>query len=239
MRNAPIERHHLGEIDSTQAEAKRRIDAGDFAPYWITADQQNAGRGRNGHEWVSRSGNYFASLVLPWSEGPVAASHMSFVTALALFNAFEKLGVKDLALKWPNDVLVKGQKIAGILLEHINNHLIIGVGVNIANAPAHEHLAKRALPPIALNSLVETDVNGFHTHFETEILASMNQYLQYGFEPIRNGVSSRLWARADMVYEDGNSSAIVRVFGIDDNGALIIEGDNGRKTVMAGDIFPT
>ena len=239
MLSAPIERHDLGEIDSTQMEAKRRIDAGSFAPYWITAKQQNAGRGRHGREWVSQSGNYFASLVLPWNDGAPAASQMSFVTALALFNTLEKLGAKDLALKWPNDVLLGGQKVAGILLEHVQQHLIIGVGVNIAHAPEPQSLTeKRALPPIALKHISDIDGNGFHTRFEAELLASYHQYQQFGFEPIRLGVSSRLWARADMVYEDGNSSAIVRVLGIDDSGALIIEGDNGRKTVMAGDIFP-
>ena len=239
MLNAPIERRQFTQIDSTQMEAKRRIDAGDFVPFWITAAEQSAGRGRNGREWVSHSGNYFASLVIPWSDGVISASQMSFVTALGLFNTLENLGAQDLALKWPNDVLIGGHKVAGILLEHVKHHLIIGVGVNIAVTPSHENLAARALPPIALGQIADIDIDGFHTEFENELLTCINQYQQFGFDLVRNAVSSRLWARADMVYEDGNSSAIVRVLGIDHNGALIIEGDNGRKTVMAGDIFPT
>ena len=228
----------MGNIDSTQREAKRRIETGAIAPYWISAEQQSAGRGRQGRQWQSDKGNYFASLILPWSSGAIAASQMSFVTALALFNTFESLGVKNLALKWPNDVLVDGHKIAGILLENISNHLIIGVGVNISHAPIIDKLESRALPPVALTRFSDINLEQFHERFERVLLSEFQKYQKFGFEQVRNGVSSRLWARADMVYEKGNSSAIVRVLGIDDSGALIIEGDNGRETVMAGDIYP-
>ena len=235
--SAPLVVHQFDELDSTQSEAKRRIDAIEFAPCWILASVQLAGRGRSGKTWISSKGNYLASLVLPWKDVSTSPK-MSFVTGLALFDSFEELGLKGLALKWPNDVLVDGHKIAGILLECHKQHLIIGVGVNIAEPPMSASLDSRALPPIALSQLTDCKLDRFHSLFEGKLITRITQYHSFGFDVIKQAVASRLWARAEMVYENGSSSDIVRVLGIDDDGSLIIDGSKGRQKVMAGDFYP-
>ena len=132
------------EIDSTNEEARRRAAVGERGPLWITARRQNAGRGRRGREWVSPEGNLMATLLIAPGVAPAEAARLSFVAALAvhdLVTAYAKRA--NVRVKWPNDVLVDGKKVAGILLESSGTEgqdivpwLAIGVGVNLGQAPA-------------------------------------------------------------------------------------------------------
>ncbi len=158
----------LDEVDSTQAEARRQFVAGASGPLWVLARQQAAGRGRGGRAWISPPGNLHLSLLFRpeaelkrWPElSPLAAlvAHKAIARLLAQAGRRE---VRDrLALKWPNDLLLDGRKLGGILLEtveapHANTAtapvpdapkeqggvrraLIIGWGVNLLNAPPDE-----------------------------------------------------------------------------------------------------
>ncbi|MEM8788325.1 MAG: biotin--[acetyl-CoA-carboxylase] ligase [Pseudomonadota bacterium] len=113
-------RLEIATTDSTNAEAARRLAETD-PPFWLRADRQTAARGRRGRAWAMAAGNFAASAVLTPPGGPAAAALRSFTASLALAEAFEALGVaRDaLALKWPNDVLLDGGKVAGILLETV------------------------------------------------------------------------------------------------------------------------
>jgi BirA family biotin operon repressor/biotin-[acetyl-CoA-carboxylase] ligase len=131
------------EIDSTNEEARRRAAAGERGPLWITARRQNAGRGRRGREWVSPEGNLMATLLIAPGVAPPEAARLSFVAALAVHDlvaAYAKHA--NVRVKWPNDVLVDGKKVAGILLESSGTEgqdivpwLAIGIGVNLGQAP--------------------------------------------------------------------------------------------------------
>ncbi len=135
------------EIDGTNAEAMRLARAGVTGNYIICAKKQTDGRGRNGKYWHSEEGNFFATLLLADLEGvdPDRFPELSFVTALALHSTVSRLaktyseGHHDVKLKWPNDVMVNGKKISGILLETSNfkgrNYLAIGVGINNISSP--------------------------------------------------------------------------------------------------------
>jgi BirA family biotin operon repressor/biotin-[acetyl-CoA-carboxylase] ligase len=130
-------------IDSTNAEAMRRAAAGERGPLWIVAARQSAGRGRQGREWESGPGNLYATLLLTLPVPPDVAAQTSFVAALAVFDlAAGVLGSADkLALKWPNDVLLDGAKLSGILIETVAHDaagrttVAIGMGVNLVHAP--------------------------------------------------------------------------------------------------------
>src|SRR5918997_1594879 len=113
---AGIGREIFEVLDSTNAEALRRAAAGDAGPLWILARRQTAARGRRGRAWSSPAGNFGATLLLR-PEGQPALR--SFVAALGLFDAMVAVtGRPELfAIKWPNDVLLSGGKLAGILLE--------------------------------------------------------------------------------------------------------------------------
>ncbi len=132
----------LDEIDSTNAEARRRAEAGETGPLWITALRQSAGRGRRGRVWETGAGGNLAATLLMTTDKPLAeAAQVSFVAALAVADLVDDLGPRTPAqLKWPNDVLVDGRKIAGILVESGLTPdrlawLAIGIGVNLAEGP--------------------------------------------------------------------------------------------------------
>ena len=115
-RPPPIEA--LDEIDSTNAEARRRAEAGAAGPVWITAKRQSAGRGRRGRSWETGAGNLAATLLTVTSRPAGEAAQVSFIAALAVADLAAAYAPPSLvALKWPNDPLIAGKKVAGILVE--------------------------------------------------------------------------------------------------------------------------
>lgn len=140
----------LDETDSTNAEARRRADAGEAGPVWIAARRQTAGVGRRGRSWESEQGNLTTTLLLPTDKSQADAAGVSFVAALAVADLLEA-AVPDVAvtLKWPNDVLLAARKTAGILVESGaapgGLWLAIGIGVNLASAPPDMHPAAAAV----------------------------------------------------------------------------------------------
>ena len=131
----------LDTVDSTNAEARRRAVAGEAGPLWIAAEHQSAGRGRRGRSWSTQTGNLAATLLIASDLPAAQAAGVSFVAALAVSDLASAYVPEALvALKWPNDVLVGGHKLSGILVEsgpHPDGGvwLAVGVGVNLAAAP--------------------------------------------------------------------------------------------------------
>jgi len=146
----------LTEIDSTNAEGFRRAAALP-GPTWIIAGFQTAGRGRRARPWTSPPGNFHATLVLKPHEPAEKVALRSFAAALALRDACVALtGLPDsFTLKWPNDVLLNGGKLAGILLESsglgtATPVLCIGIGVNLIASPDASNVEAGAIPPVSL-----------------------------------------------------------------------------------------
>jgi len=159
-------REAFDELDSTNAEARRRAEAGARGPLWITAARQTAGRGRRGRAWDTGAGNLAATYLFATSKPPAEAAQVSFVAALAaaeLAAAFVPTAL--VALKWPNDLLVGGRKAGGILVESGSWSadglwVAVGIGINLASAPTaadrpatafFDHM--RAPPPKPLEAL--------------------------------------------------------------------------------------
>jgi len=124
---------------STNSEALALARAGERGPLWVTAGRQSAGRGRRGRAWTSEAGNLFASLLLT---DPAPAEHwpeLSLVAALAIHDAVAEIAPQlrpQLAIKWPNDLLLAGAKFAGILTEGEGAEaVVVGIGVNCASHP--------------------------------------------------------------------------------------------------------
>src|SRR3954470_13498402 len=137
----PVPVLSFDELDSTNAEARRRAEAGEGGPVWITAARQTAGRGRRGRNWSTETGNLAATLLTSTDVPAAEAAQLSFVAALAACDLADTcVGQGAARLKWPNDVLVFGKKAVGILVESGARPdgrlwLAVGIGVNLAHAP--------------------------------------------------------------------------------------------------------
>jgi BirA family biotin operon repressor/biotin-[acetyl-CoA-carboxylase] ligase len=133
----------LGDVGSTNTVCMERARAGDPGHLWITARRQLGGRGRRGRAWVSEPGNLYASLLLIDAAPAAALGSLPIAVALALYRAISAempFAGDRIAIKWPNDILVDGGKVSGILVEAENlpdgrQAVVIGCGVNIAHRP--------------------------------------------------------------------------------------------------------
>lgn len=144
----------VAETGSTNADLANALRSGEgwAEGDWLVARRQTAGRGRQGRVWFDGSGNFMGSTVVGAVEtGPPPAS-LSFVAALAVRDAVAaSLGDSvALGLKWPNDVLLDGGKLSGILLEMVRGHIVVGIGVNLAKAPQVEGRKTAAISQVAV-----------------------------------------------------------------------------------------
>ncbi|MBL3674773.1 biotin--[acetyl-CoA-carboxylase] ligase [Paracoccus aerius] len=241
-----VARHVLDQVDSTNAEAMRMAPALS-GPTWIMARRQTAGRGRRGRAWTDPPGNFAATLVLRPEGGPADAARLSFVAALAVHDALRQLCGPQLnvALKWPNDVLLNGGKLSGILLESIGSGgtiqaLAIGIGVNLAAAPDAGLVEPGATRPVSL--LGETGLTVSPDDFLSALALAFDdwhrQMRAYGFGPIREAWLARATRLGEtIIARTGTTETTGRFDGIDETGALILSGPRGRQAIPAADIY--
>lgn len=236
----------LPEIDSTNAEGFRRA-ATLAGPTWVLAGVQTAGRGRRARPWSSPEGNFHGTLVLKPTEPPETVALRSFAAALALRDAFVQLtGLPgSFTLKWPNDVLCNGGKIAGILLESqgLNGPdpvLCIGIGVNLIAAPDPSQVEPGAVPPVSL--LQET---GLRITPETFLDALALAYDRWettfhseGFVPLRAAWLSHAARLGETVRaRTGNETREGTFETIDATGNLILRTQAGTLAIPAAEVF--
>lgn len=241
------------EIDSTNEAAKRSAvcQGGDHmvGPTWFIARSQTAGRGRRGREWVSESGNLYASLLLRPGGSAGEAAVLSFATALAVAEAIELVtGVTGkLACKWPNDVLWNGGKISGILLESASGKsgaldwLVIGVGINVAHFPAGTDFAATSVAAEGFPQVSPTDL---FAALAERMANWLETWRQAGFPPIKDawlaraaGLGETITARTGT--KTGGEDISGRFEGLGPDGALLIKLEDGSmREILAGDVFP-
>jgi BirA family transcriptional regulator, biotin operon repressor / biotin---[acetyl-CoA-carboxylase] ligase len=236
---------HFESLDSTNEEAFRALAAGRDTPLWIVADEQSRGRGRGGRWWQSPKGNLYATLLMHTGVSAAIATQLSFVAALATYDAvaanLPRPRSTQLTLKWPNDLLRDGAKLAGVLLESVNAPkggslaIVLGIGINVSKSPS---LTERPITSMGLEPSAVTAV------FET-LVRSMEVWLALwqdgkGFAEIREAWLSRAHGLNGPVSVNLSGSAIRGKFrGIDAAGALMLETEPGVVvTVTAGDIYP-
>ena len=238
----------LPQTDSTMAEAARRAAEGIPGPEWTLALHQSAARGRRGRSWAMPEGNFAASLLMRPACTPAEAALRSFVAALALRDALLGTGVApaDVALKWPNDVLLKGGKLAGILLEAQGDgqgglaHLIVGIGVNLGTAPEATALEAGALPPVSLAEATGIRIapEPFLARLAPAFDRHDRQLSTYGFAPIRAAFLQHAARLGQPITARLPSETLTGTFrDIDDTGNLILETQAARRTIAAAEIF--
>ena len=240
------DRRVLAEVDSTNAEAARV--AGELTgPTWIMALNQTAARGRRGRGWSNPAGNFAATLVLHPAEPPEQAALRSFVAALALYDTIVAATgrTEGLSLKWPNDVLLNGGKLAGILLESAGHgprlsHLAVGIGVNLRSAPDVGEVEQGAVRPVSLLSETGADVGPepFLTLLAQAYARHEAQFTTYGFGPIRTAWLARAARLGDVITARTSRAEITGTFEtVDEMGNLVLTTRDTRHAIPAAEVF--
>jgi BirA family biotin operon repressor/biotin-[acetyl-CoA-carboxylase] ligase len=232
----------FASVGSTNDEARRRALTGDPGRLWIVAREQTQGRGRRGRVWNSPPGNLYASALLI-DPSPIAiAAQIGFVAGVALRRAVGMLGGGDeIRLKWPNDLVWRGAKLAGLLVEGValdDGRLacIVGVGVNCATAPTGLAYPTDCLASAVGRTILPENLFAHLALCFEETLAVWRRGA--GFAAIRTqwlthaaGLGGPIRVADAQGFREGAFETL------DDQGRLVLSGVNGREVVEAGDLF--
>ena len=233
----------LDTVDSTMAEAMRR--APDIArPTWIMAKTQTAARGRRGRKWVVPHGNLNATLIFRPEATASEAAKRSFLAANALFQALSiYVPAEKLSLKWPNDVLLSGGKVAGILLESSGqgpfvDWLSIGIGVNLRHTP--EGVTDTMFPPTSLSANGGGDIDpiDFLSTLADAYATQEAKLLRLGFGRIRDDWMAKAARLGEVITARTGREDVTGIFdSIDHDGNLVLITGTGPRAIPAADVF--
>ncbi len=236
----------LDQTDSTNADARRRADAGETGPLWIVARRQTEGRGRRGRQWESQEGNLFSTLLQLTRKSPAEAAQVTFVAALAIADLLDTWAPTSLVtIKWPNDVMLAGQKTSGVLVESGAHEsgglwLAVGIGVNLAHAPegterpatalAH-HLRGDVTVPPTVEAAAATLAGAFAVW--------MDRWETLGFQPVLDAWRARTAGlNGPAVARLGRETVEGVAEGVAPDGALKLRlADGSLRLISAGDVF--
>ncbi len=233
----------LDSVDSTNEQARRLAAEGGAVPVWIWARTQTAGRGRVGRKWVSRQGNLFCTLLMHQATPPRERAQLSFVTALAVARALESLApVLRPRLKWPNDVLLNGRKVGGVLLESFPGagqaafYLAVGVGVNLVSHPDDTAFpatdcACEGAAALTAFTLLGAVAGAFDEGYRA--------WLADGFAPVRQQWLHRAHGLGQRIRVDLGERVLDGTFeDLSPNGELLLRRPDGKlQPIAAGDVF--
>lgn len=231
--------------DSTNTQLLAADGADD--PQALFAEMQTAGRGRRGRSWISPFGaNLYLSIAWSWSAWPTELSALSLAIGVACAKVLEVHGITDVRLKWPNDLLVDGRKLGGILIEHRGEaggacRVVVGLGLNlqmVANQAREvtqswinldEARARHDLPPVGRNAFASALLRELH--------ATLQGFATSGFSAVA-AEWSRFDATRDAHVRILNGEQVLEGIarGVDTNGALLIDAVDGRHRIHAGEV---
>jgi BirA family biotin operon repressor/biotin-[acetyl-CoA-carboxylase] ligase len=231
------------EIDSTNAEARRRAEAGEVGPLWLVALRQTSGRGRRGRVWETGEGNLAATLLFSTDKPPGEAAQVSFVAALAVADLLAAYVPASLvSLKWPNDPMLGGLKVSGILVESGSCAtgglwIAVGMGVNLASKPIDSErpatalTTYRAAPPPSPVEAVEVLADAF--------VRWSRVWATLGFPAIADAWTARAHGLGEPCVARLGTEVVEGIAeGLDVDGALRLRlPDGGVRRITAGDVF--
>lgn len=225
-------------IDSTNAEAMRVANSGAVLPCLVLAEQQTAGRGRRGRHWISPfAENLYYSLALRMDGGTRRLDGLSLVVGLAVVDTLRQLGIRDAGLKWPNDILVGGKKVAGVLLEVTGDpanvcHVVIGIGININMRESSD--VDQAWTSLGLELGHLQDRNNVACALSRNLSAYLAGHQEKGFAAYRRDWEDKhLWQGLGVALTAGATITQGVVMGVGDDGALRLE-VGGREEHFSG-----
>jgi BirA family transcriptional regulator, biotin operon repressor / biotin---[acetyl-CoA-carboxylase] ligase len=225
----------LDSVGSTNDEAARLAEAGAAEGTVVWAREQTGGRGRRGRYWASPVGNLYSSTVLRPDCSASCATELGFVAGLAVSDIVA--ADREVRLKWPNDVMVDGGKVAGILLESsvgqngIVEYVVAGIGVNVGFAP---RLPEMRYPGASLGGAVE----GTLERLTRALARRLAEWRQDGFGAVRAAWLAKAGPLgADVDVRLGEGVVRGRFAGLDRDGALLLDTAAGPRRIMSGELL--
>ncbi len=238
----------LESVDSTNEEIKRRIL--EFSkPTWIIANKQSKGRGRNGNTWFSNYGNFSGSIIFFPSVERTYFHFYGFLVGVALYNTIKEIvanGV-DIRLKWPNDLMIENCKVAGILLESVqesvfsNSGLIVGIGVNLNSSPRLGSNSIKRYKTECLASFTDNKINQsiFFSEFNDQLVKLGSEISEKNLCSVLKLWQARSYDKGSKVQVTDNKGKINSgsFLGLDEIGGLILGENTGIKKIYSGDVY--
>lgn len=235
---------YFDTIDSTNTKAQELAEKGYPSGTLVVADKQESGKGRRGRSWVSPSGTgIFMTLMIKPDINPNNASMLTLVAALAVAKAITSVTGEEALIKWPNDIVVNGKKVCGILTEmnaqfDYINHIVVGIGINVHNESFPEKISQ-----MASSLMIEAGGKRFH---RAQIIAeTMSYFEQYYDTFLKTQDLSALVREYDELLVNRNKSVRVldpkepfdgKAMGITPKGELIVDTWESRKLVSSGEV---
>lgn len=235
---------YFDTIDSTNTKAQELAEKGYQSGTLVVADKQESGKGRRGRSWVSPSGTgIFMTLMIKPDINPNNASMLTLVAALAVAKAITSVTGEEALIKWPNDIVVNGKKVCGILTEmnaqfDYINHIVVGIGINVHNESFPEEISQ-----MASSLMIEAGGKRFH---RAQIIAeTMSYFEQYYDTFLKTQDLSALVREYDKLLVNRNKSVRVldpkepfdgKAMGITPKGELIVDTWESRKLVSSGEV---
>lgn len=235
---------YFDTIDSTNIKAQELAEKGYQSGTLVVADKQESGKGRRGRSWVSPSGTgIFMTLMIKPDINPNNASMLTLVAALAVAKAITSVTGEEALIKWPNDIVVNGKKVCGILTEmnaqfDYINHIVVGIGINVHNESFPEEISQ-----MASSLMIEAGGKRFH---RAQIIAeTMSYFEQYYDTFLKTQDLSALVREYDELLVNRNKSVRVldpkepfdgKAMGITPKGELIVDTWESRKLVSSGEV---
>lgn len=229
-------------IDSTNAEAMRHIVTGGSGSVWL-AEQQTAGRGRRGKQWVSpTSSNLYFSMLWRFAGDTSQLGGLSLAVGVALSRVLTAIGMRDIQLKWPNDVLHSHKKLAGILIEMQADKtdqvwLVIGIGLNVnMDVPSQSSITQPWTDCVSILNVVP-DRNALAAELISELTGSLNRFEHSGFMSF-----AAEWQQQDLLQGRsikvlaGEHTKVGEAVGVAEDGALLLQGPDGLEPIYGGEV---
>lgn len=202
---------------------------------WLRAERQTSGKGRQGRAWESPPGNFYGSTLVRLRPTDPPAPTLAFVAAVALEQAVSVFLATGATIKWPNDLLIDGAKLSGILLERAGDAVVVGVGVNLAH---HPDLPDRPATSLAAQG-VTVDAATFADVLADSFARWLSRWRDEGLAPIRQRWLDRAHPRGTALtarLPDGTTREGL-FEGLSAEGALMLRTRTGVELVHAGDVF--
>ncbi|MHA7818423.1 MAG: biotin--[acetyl-CoA-carboxylase] ligase [Erythrobacter sp.] len=231
----------IDETGSTNADLAKAIRAGESLAEgeWLVARRQTAGKGRQGREWFDGTGNFMGSTLVRIGSGDPPPGSLGYVAALAIWDACSHLSGASgrLHVKWPNDVLLDGGKLSGVLLELVGTAVVAGIGINLTQAPQ--------LPDRKTSALVDTGaappLEDFARLLGERFHRRLSDWREYGLAPSLEAFLARsIHSSGSAVsVHDTDGSRVEGTFaGLDQtDGALRLRlADGSERVIRAGDV---